>query len=643
MKKKLLLTSLIIFQVVFIYAQKQSNTWYFGRDGVGLDFNCIPPTVVEGHAMIGWEGVATVSDRNTGEILFYTNGSMIFDRNHNQLPDGSHITPLGSGFIPLNTSTQVLPIPSPANENEYFIIATDIQAGKFSVFDPSQNGIWAVKVDMTQNGGLGAVVDRFQIINPLYSSEKLMGVPHDNGSDYWLLMHDFGTNDFFISLVDNNGIQIPPTIQSIGLAHDEFGTDTDNLNSIGELKASPDATMVASTITGEGNIELFDFDNNLGVLSNARSLGTETEAYGASFSPDNSKLYITTWQGKLIQFDLNAGSTNDIINSKTTIFEYVGGSFGSLKIAPDEKIYVSRFVGGGFAQDGGDTFLGVINNPNEAGVNCNYVHDGVDLGGKKCNWGLNNVIEQTEYEQVELIVDFGDDFVGDCEDPPFFLNAENDGAAYLWQDGSMLSTFEVSEPGTYFVEVTLGNCMVSDTIVYESEGEINFSFGDDLAICPGDNILLDASEIEGTYLWQDGSTVSNFSVAQAGTYSVTITNDCGTTSDEIEIFLEGNSALFDEIQVPNTFTPDGDGVNDMLSPVIPIEIADAFSNYEFKIFNRWGNSVFSSNSMESGWDGKIDNSRATSDVYVWVFKARAQSCNGEVLEIFQNGDVTLIR
>ncbi|MFK7771275.1 MAG: gliding motility-associated C-terminal domain-containing protein [Saprospiraceae bacterium] len=643
MKNTVLIFLFSLININFLYSQKEANVWYFGRDGVGLDFNCIPPSVVNGHAMIGWEGVTTVSDRNTGKVLFYTNGDRIYGSNHVELPDGSNISPLGLGFDPLNTITQVLPVPVPGNPDQYYLFISDVQGGKISVGDLPQNGVWGVKIDMTENGGLGAVIDRFQIYNPIFTSEKLMGIPHANGQDYFLIGHDFGNDQFFISTIDASGVQSPPASQSIGIVHNTIPGDFDNLNSIGELKASPDASMLASVISGDGKIELFDFDNSSGIISNARELGTETEAYGISFSPDNSKLFVTTWQGKLIQYDLSAGNTTEIINSKITLFEYVGGSFGSLKIAPDGKIYVSRFIGGGYAQDGGDTFLGLINNPNEVGAATNYIHDGIDLGGKKCNWGLNNLIEQNEFAQIELSVDLGEDILGECDDSPFTLNAENDCATYLWQDGSSEASFEVNQPGTYFVDVIYGNCVVSDTLEYEVESDLEFSLGENKSICLGETIILDASEVEGEYLWQDGSTNSNFSVTSAGIFSVTITNECGTVSDEIEVIAGADFGLANDIKIPNGFTPDGDGLNDILTPIVPEEFFGNITNVEFVIFNRWGTQVFVSNDLSIGWDGKVDDKAGTSDVYVWIFQAEQSSCGNGNFPILKKGDVTLIR
>lgn len=633
----------LLVQIQLSFAQKQSNVWYFGRDGAGLDFNCIPPSVITGHTMIGWEGVATVSDPNTGKVLFYTNGDRIYGQNNIEIIDGNNITPTSAGFEPLNTVGQVMPIPFPGNPNQYFVVATDIQGGKISSFNTELNGVWAVQIDMEQNNGLGAVIDRFQIHNPLFATEKLMAVPHANGNDYFLVGHDFDSDRFFISEVNNAGIQIPPSFQNLGATHSSNPNDFDNFNAIGELKASPDGSMLASVISGAGTIELFDFDNSTGTISNARVLGNENEAFGVSFSPDNSKLYITTWTGKLIQFDLSSGNTNSIINSKTTIFEYSGGSFASLKIGPDFKIYVSRFQGGGFAQDGGDTFLGVINDPNQPAANVDYVHDGIDLLGNKCNWGLNNVIEQNLYEQIELEVDLGEDLVGECDDPPFTLNAANDCAEYLWQDGSMESTFLVSEPGTYYVDVIYGNCEVSDTMIYEVNSNLEISLGGNRTICSGESIVLDVESNEATYLWQDGSTESNYIVTTPGSYAVTVTSECGMASDQIEVSAGGINPAVNEIKIPNVFTPDGDGLNDEFKPIIPEEILAEIYDAEMIIFNRWGQKVFSTKDLSVGWSGVQNDKQASSDVFVWILRANLTTCDGAAIQIFEKGDVTVIR
>lgn len=75
------------------------------------------------------------------------------------------------------------------------------------------------------------------------------------------------------------------------------------------------------------------------------------------------------------------------------------------------------------------------------------------------------------------------------------------------------------------------------------------------------------------------------------------------------------------LYVPNAFTPNGDGYNDVFKPVLS---QTAFENYEFMIFNRWGDLIYSTTEINDGWDGRHNNSDATDDVYVWRIKLKEQ-------------------
>ena len=86
-------------------------------------------------------------------------------------------------------------------------------------------------------------------------------------------------------------------------------------------------------------------------------------------------------------------------------------------------------------------------------------------------------------------------------------------------------------------------------------------------------------------------------------------NGCSDTVYGTQI-VEGDYAFF----LPNSFTPNGDGVNDEFFPVGDKISAD---NYSFKVFNRWGEMVFSTNEFGTGWDGKYKNNQVSTDAYVW--------------------------
>lgn len=127
-----------------------------------------------------------------------------------------------------------------------------------------------------------------------------------------------------------------------------------------------------------------------------------------------------------------------------------------------------------------------------------------------------------------------------CGTSSLLLDATTTGASgYVWQDGTSGPVFQVTQPGTYWVEVQIGGCQLSDTIEVDFAVPPNFTFGNDTTVCNGSTLQLAAPNLPGaTYLWQDGSTGNGFLVTQPGTYSVEISiGDC-QTSDVINVSFE---------------------------------------------------------------------------------------------------------
>lgn len=87
--------------------------------------------------------------------------------------------------------------------------------------------------------------------------------------------------------------------------------------------------------------------------------------------------------------------------------------------------------------------------------------------------------------------------------------------------------------------------------------------------------------------------------------------------------------------IPNAFTPNGDGLNDIFKPTSP---AIAKTEY-FRIFNRWGKMVFSTNQNNKGWDGKLEGKEQPVGAYVWII--RGVDKFGKIVE--QKGTVTVLR
>ncbi len=118
-------------------------------------------------------------------------------------------------------------------------------------------------------------------------------------------------------------------------------------------------------------------------------------------------------------------------------------------------------------------------------------------------------------------VDLGSDTTL-CAGNTLTLDAQNPGAAYTWQNNSTASTFAVTQAGQYYVEVDLNGCLGSDTINVNFDPNPTVDLGNDTTLCQGSSLSLDATNAGSTYLWQDNSTSSNYTVSQAGLYWVEV-------------------------------------------------------------------------------------------------------------------------
>jgi gliding motility-associated-like protein len=159
--------------------------------------------------------------------------------------------------------------------------------------------------------------------------------------------------------------------------------------------------------------------------------------------------------------------------------------------------------------------------------------------------------------------------------------------------------------------------------------EIQPAFSD-TTLCEGEIFELTLqTDIANNILWQDGSSDLSMTVSQAGLYEVVISNECSSTAVSMEVAFK--NCL---VSMPNAFTPDSDGLNDLFAPVSEgsIEIL------QFKIFNRWGAIVFDEINPQ-GWDGTYKDNAAPSDVYVYTI----EFIDGNGTREIRSGDVTLVR
>lgn len=134
-----------------------------------------------------------------------------------------------------------------------------------------------------------------------------------------------------------------------------------------------------------------------------------------------------------------------------------------------------------------------------------------------------------------------------------------------------------------------------------------------------------------TYLWSTGASTPTIVVTEAGMYYVTVANS--QTGDEAyyEVTISDEC---ETIYVPNAFTPNGDGVNEDFKPV-----GSNICQYKLWISDLDGVTLFETDDLNAGWDGRYDSKPVDPGIYVWDYEITF--VNGEYQE--NTGFVELLR
>lgn len=447
--KKIIFISILLVSL-YIYPQKQTAHWYFG-DLAAIDFNSGSPIPLTDSLMNTDEGCATISDPN-GNLLFYTNGVSVWNRNHEVMTNGTDL----NGH-PSSTNSAII-IPKPLNINNYYIFTVDDLAGT--------KGLQYSEVDMTLNGGLGDIINTNKntvLHSP--TTEKITAVKHQNDVDWWVLTHEWGNNNFVAYKVTSTGVQ-NGIVSAQGIT-----INGDTYNSVGTMKFSPNGEKIAIANSYDNNsVQLLDFNDLTGEVNNPTTLtgyNGSSGVYGVEFSPNSKILYVSDTGGNLYQYNLDLPTESDIINSKTLIQNGVTG-IGALQIAPDGKIYAAKL---------NRNKLPVIKNPNIFGIGCNFEDDYLDLAGRRSKLGLPPFIQSFFWKAVIVENDcFGENTQFTLVDPE---------VSQVWDFGDPASgvnnsstdvnpTHVFSSPGTYPVKVDVTNFLgeTSTTILNVTISEI---------------------------------------------------------------------------------------------------------------------------------------------------------------------------
>ncbi len=217
------------------------------------------------------------------------------------------------------------------------------------------------------------------------------------------------------------------------------------------------------------------------------------------------------------------------------------------------------------------------------------------------------------------------------------INNGNILASYLWSNmgSSKSETYAKSDilNGKIWVKINQNNCQQTDTVNINFHARILIPIIDDTSICFEDipQILLDAGRDFKSYLWQPtGETTRTILGSQSETYILTVVDSFNCVESKSIVVDELCS---DNLFLPNAFTPNGDGLNDDYRPYLR---AKNIQIWEMRIFDRWGNEIFQTNTINEGWNGE----GAISGYYFVIFK---YSIKNDPNEKIYNKGFTLLR
>ena len=458
------------------WAQNQAANWYFGY-GAGISFDVASGAVssMDGGNLSTNEGSATISDED-GNLLFYTDGTFVFNKNHQVMQNGS-------GLYGDSSSTQsAIIVPKPDDVNIYYIFTVDNR------LDGNDFGLNYSVVDMTLAGGLGSVTNKN--INLLaLCTEKISAVIKDCVTkSIWVvtLASESGNlgpvNSYHAFEVNNSGVNTTPVTSTFN--------NLSVFDNRGYLKLSPDGNVLASANV-QGGLYIYDFDSATGIVSNQQQLYINSSSnlpYGVEFSPNSQLLYVhssndffdpsnqdeannpANHSSTLTQFNLRAPNiqASEFIVDDRSLYR------GGLQLGPNGKIY--RALSATYSQ--GLPYLGAINNPNNIGAACNYQHNAVSVSPNNSSQGLPPFIQSLFNTQIDIIRNrVSTTNLNLCEGEDYTLQADAIfGATYTWsRDGIILSETDfdlnITQGGYYqlYIEPNNGDC------AFEGEAYVTYS------------------------------------------------------------------------------------------------------------------------------------------------------------------------
>ncbi len=530
MKKFLVLTlflSCFSASLNICYSQGETANWLWCESALKFENDTVIPIYASYDQLSGASaGPACISNKE-GKLLIFTTGEEIYYPLYNgqYYPCYNNLNCYGldtmqngDNMYGDRSATQQIIIPRPGYQNRFYVINIPLVQGNYSALRYSE-------VDISLNNGNGAVLNPKN--NTLFGAQnitaRVTAVSHANGKDIWVMVHNRWDNLFLAYLVSENGFSQFPVGSYVGENHNGNG----NMSLIGEMKFSPDAKRLAVAIEGNNIVQLFDFDNSTGMVSNPVSFTNVFQPTSVEFSPDGTVFYYGSTRKPLFSYglfldtcyiyqaDLISMDSSTIVNSTFQIFEsnYPYYHFCCMQLAYNGKIYVDLSSDLLIPSISIDT-IRIINFPNKPGVSCNFNSNGpVFTQVQSEHWHLPNFYRT----YLDRNILFENLCYGDTTLICTQTNTNFDSIRWEFEDAQVGLSFSIpnqdtvyhtfSEPGSY--EFTLKR--YRDGYLDEVKKMlyilpvVNTNLGPDTLLCEGQTLEIELNYPYCDFEWQNDS------------------------------------------------------------------------------------------------------------------------------------------
>jgi gliding motility-associated-like protein len=516
---------------ISLSAQNVTETrWYFGNSAENLVFDRNGREVylqTDQFVPFGNSGSATITDQFTGNLLFYTDGTQVYDASHSLTPTGVGLNGNSAINMPVVTS------PFPGNSGQYFLFTNSGSFGvneiQYSIVDATAVGNGTAQFPY---GDVTAINQATGLVDP---SEGMLIVPAGDGELFWLISQNRTTFEIQVTQIDNGGFGATTnynftsaTIPGFEASHFSFNQDSSKL--------------VMAPKTANRNIWMMDFDPGSGALSfDHRLLNTgfgdsATEAvFDVEWSADGSKLYFSRFGGggtvgQLYQIDFNdpAETVNPVL--ATGIFRSYG-----LKRAIDNRIYHL------YQETNASSFtLGRINRPDSVLDSINYqrVVFNDDFNARQFSEhtpAYNFTFDTLDFYWIDSCFSNTTKFFPIVEPIPQNLVWELEPGVF---SNAWIPNYEYQAEGGVLVRLTAEVNGITQSVSKMIEifaNDLEVDLGADTTICIDEILTLDAGD-GSSFVWNTGALTQTIDVDTAGTYWVEVTNATGCTDfDDIEV------------------------------------------------------------------------------------------------------------